>query len=113
VLLLFISLIQVAPLDATPRTKDVLQREAKRGYARVDAHPWARVFVDDKEVGTTPMAEALELKEGKHVVRYEHDWYQPYKQEIDVLAGTKESAGIYSIDFEKLNVPLKPGKTKP
>jgi hypothetical protein len=113
IMLLVISLIHVAPLDSTPRTKDVLEKQAKRGYARVDAHPWARIFVDDKEVGTTPIAEALELKEGKHVVRYEHSWYQPHVQEIDVTAGTKEAAPIFRVDFEKENLPLKPGKTKP
>jgi hypothetical protein len=113
VFLLFISLIHVAPLDATPKTKDVLKREAKRGYARVDAHPWARIFVDDKEIGVTPIADPLELREGKHTVRYEHDWYQSYEQEIDVLAGDKEAAPMNQIDFEKLGQPLKPGKTKP
>ena len=113
VLLLFISLIQVAPLDATPRTKDVLAREGKRGYARVDAHPWARISVDGKQIGVTPIADPLELKEGKHVVRYEHDWYQPYELEIEVTAGTKAAAPMNQIDFEKLHQPLQPGKTKP
>jgi eukaryotic-like serine/threonine-protein kinase len=113
VLALFLGLIHVAPLDATPRTKEVLIREAQRGYVRVDAHPWARIFVDDKEVGTTPMAKPLELKEGPHVVRFEHDWYQPLERPIEVVAGTAEAAPTISIDFEKLKIPLRPGKQKP
>ena len=106
VLLLFISLIHVAPLDATPRTRDVLIREAQRGYIRVDAQPWAKVFVDDKEVGTTPMAKPLELKEGKHTVRFVHDYYQPVERPIEVVAGTVEASPIISVDFEKLKEPL-------
>jgi hypothetical protein len=113
VLLLFISLIHVAPLDATPRTKDVLIREAQRGYIRVDAQPWAKVFVDNIEVGTTPMAKPLELKEGKHTVRFVHDYYQPVERPIEVVAGTVEASPIISVDFEKLKVPLLAGKTKP
>jgi hypothetical protein len=113
VLALFLTLIHVAPLDATPRTQEVLIREAQRGYVRVDAHPWARVFVDNHEVGVTPMAKPLELREGKHVVRFEHDWYTPVERPIEVVAGTAEAAPVISIDFEKLKVPLKRGKQKP
>ena len=47
VLLLFLGLIHVAPLGATPRTGGA-RSEAQRGYVRVDAHPWARIFVDGK-----------------------------------------------------------------
>jgi hypothetical protein len=113
VLALFLGLIHVAPLDATPRRSDVLKREAKRGFVRVDAHPWARVFVDGIEAGVTPMAKPLELREGKHVARFVHDWYQPVERSIEVVAGTAEDAPTISIDFEKLKVPLMPGKTRP
>jgi serine/threonine-protein kinase len=113
VMLLFFGLIHVAPLDATPRTREVLIREAQRGYVRVDAQPWARIFVDSKEVGMTPMAKPLELKEGKHVVRFEHDWYAPVERPIEVVAGVADAAPTISVDFEKLKTPLSPGKTKP
>ena len=113
VLALFLTLIHVAPLDATPRTKEVLIREAQRGYVHVDAHPWAHVFVDNIEVGTTPMAKPLELREGSHKVRFEHDWYAPVERPIEVVAGTAEAAPTISIDFEKLKVPLRAGKQKP
>jgi serine/threonine-protein kinase len=112
-LLLLLGFIHVGPFDDTPRTKDVLIREAQRGYLRVDAYPWARVFVDNKEVGTTPIAKPLELREGKHVVRFEHDWYQPLDRPIEVFAGTAEAAPTIRVDFEKLKVPLRSGKQKP
>jgi eukaryotic-like serine/threonine-protein kinase len=113
VLALIITFIHIAPLDATPRAKDVINREAKRGYVKVDAHPWARVSVDGKDVGVTPMANPLELREGKHTVRFAHAWYAPVERPIEVVAGTKEAAPTISIDFEKLKTPLLPGKTKP
>ena len=113
VLLLFLGLIHVAPLGATPRTKEVLIKEAQRGYVRVNAHPWARVFVDGNETGITPIAKPLELKEGKHVVRFEHDWYAPVERPIEVVAGTAEAAPADHRRFREAEDPLKPGKTRP
>jgi hypothetical protein len=46
-------------------------------------------------------------------VRFEHDWYAPIERAIEVVAGTAEAAPTISIDFEKLKVPLRPGKQKP
>src|SRR5690349_11101726 len=74
VLLLFLGLIHVAPVSATPQSKEALARSSRRGYLRVDAHPWARVFIDNEEVGVTPIAEPQRLREGSHKVRFEHDW---------------------------------------
>jgi serine/threonine-protein kinase len=108
VLLLFLGLIHVAPLGATPHSS-VIVKEAARGYLRVDAHPWARVFVDGKLAGTTPLGRPLELTEGSHVIKLEHDWYMPVEKTVDV--GDSETS--LTIDFEKLKVPLKPGKVKP
>ena len=113
VLLLFLGLIHVAPLGATPRTKEVLIKEAQRGYVRVNANPWARVFVDGNETGITPIADPLQLKEGKHVLRFEHDWYAPVERPVEVVAGTAEAAPAITVDFEKLKTALKPGKTRP
>src|SRR4029077_1232450 len=50
VLMLILGLIHVAPLSATPKTLPA--RVAGRGYVKIDARPWAHVFVDGKGVGT-------------------------------------------------------------
>jgi serine/threonine-protein kinase len=108
VLLLFLGLIHVAPLGATPRSS-VIIKETSRGYLRVDAHPWARVFVDGKLAGVTPLGRPLEVSEGQHVIKLEHDWYMPVEKTLDV--GDSETSLV--VDFEKQKVPLKPGKVKP
>jgi eukaryotic-like serine/threonine-protein kinase len=110
VLLLFLGLIHVAPLGATP--KSVVSKEAQRGYLRVDAHPWARVYVDGKLAGVTPLAKPLELVEGKHAIRFEHDWYEPIDKSVDITPTTVDTAPAAAIDFGKTGV-LKPGKAKP
>ncbi len=113
VLLLFLGLIHVAPVSATPVSKEILIKEAQRGYLRLDAQPWARVFVDDEEVGVTPMAKPLQLREGKHMVRFEHDWYEPVERSIVIVAGPIESAQNMSFNFEAAKATLKPGKKVP
>ncbi|HUJ57056.1 MAG TPA: serine/threonine-protein kinase [Kofleriaceae bacterium] len=113
VLLLFLGLIHVAPLNATPRTQPLLVKDAARGYVRVDARPWARISVDGKDAGTTPIGRPLELPVGHHVVRFEHDWYQPVERAIDVAVGSPDAAPSVSVDFETQKVSLRPGKTKP
>ena len=110
VLLLFLGLIHVAPLGATPKTP--VFKEAERGFVRVDARPWARVFVDGTLAGVTPLAKPLDLAEGRHELRFEHDWYQPVTRRIDVAPTSVENAPEISIDFEKAST-LRPGKAKP
>src|SRR3954468_3877905 len=68
VLLLFLGLIHVAPLGATPRTPTNVDRAQDRAYLRIDAKPWARVLVDGKLVGVTPFAKPIETFAGQHAL---------------------------------------------
>jgi serine/threonine-protein kinase len=110
-LVLMIGLIHVAPLGATPKTQTVI-KEQGRGYVRVNALPWARIVVDGKPLGTTPRAEPIELPEGPHVLRFEHDWYAPVTRTITIAPGTAEAATPIVIDFDK-DGHLAAGKTRP
>jgi len=113
VLFLFLGLIHVAPLEATPRSDELIEREAQRGYLRIDAHPWARVSVDGRPVGVTPMAKPLLLTEGSHSVRFDHDWYVPLVRSVVISPGPEESAQSLSINFEAIKQPLRGGKSVP
>ncbi|HEY1546741.1 MAG TPA: PEGA domain-containing protein, partial [Kofleriaceae bacterium] len=106
VLLLFLGLIHVAPLGATPKTPATATADA-RGHVRVDARPWARIYVDNMLAGVTPLGNPLDLAQGKHQIRFEHDWYQPITRAIDVTGDSD-----VSVDFKKSGV-LKPGKSEP
>jgi serine/threonine-protein kinase len=110
-LLLFMGLIHVAPLSATPVSGPL--REAGKGYVRIDAHPWANILVDGKPMGTTPLGKPLQLTEGRHSIHFEHDWYQGVDRTVDVETGPADAAIAIVVDFEAQKVPLKPGKTKP
>ncbi|MDB4954746.1 MAG: serine/threonine protein kinase [Myxococcales bacterium] len=111
VLLLMLGLIHVAPLGATPRS--VLTKDQGRGYVKINAHPWARVFLDGKDVGVTPIAKPIEVIEGPHTFKLEHDWYEPVERTLTIAGGPPAAATSLVIDFDALKIPLRPGKTKP
>ncbi len=110
VLLLFLGLIHIAPLGATPRTRTITEAKKHPATIRIDARPWARVFVDGKPAGTTPFARPLDTFDGPHHLRFEHDWYQPIEKQIDI--GANDTAATVMIDFEKQGT-LAPGKQRP
>jgi serine/threonine-protein kinase len=111
-LLLMLGLIHVAPLGATPAHSAVV-REAGRGFLRINALPWATITIDGTSYGATPMARALELKEGTHVVRFEHDWYQPIERTVEITEGVATAPKVLSLDFEAERIPTAAGKTRP
>jgi hypothetical protein len=107
--MLMIGFIYVAPLAATPATTEVT-KAIGHASIRVDASPWANVFVDGKHIGTTPMNDKLDLVEGTHTVRFEHDWFQPVERQVTVDAKTT-APQLVRVDFCAEHLPAKPGKT--
>jgi len=112
VLLLMLGLIHVAPLGATPAHSGV-GREAGRGFLRINALPWAKITIDGTPYGATPIARPIELKEGTHVVRFEHDWYQAVERTVEIVEGVATAPKLLSLDFEAERIPTAPGKTRP
>jgi serine/threonine-protein kinase len=111
VLALMLGLIHVAPLSATPAYSAV--REAGHGYLRINASPWARIWIDGVPSGQTPLAKPIALKEGAHSVRLEHDWYQPVERTVEIAEGIATAPQVLSVDFDAEQIPAAPGKTRP
>jgi len=111
VLMLMLGLIHVAPLGATPAFSPV--RTPGQGFVRLNALPWARISIDGVPAGETPIARSIALRQGTHVVRFEHDWYQPVERTVEVTEGVATAPRIVSLDFEAERIPNAPGKTRP
>jgi serine/threonine-protein kinase len=111
VLALMLGLIHVAPLSATPAHTPV--REAGRGYLRINASPWARIAIDRAPFGETPLGQPIQLREGKHVIRLEHDWYQRVERVVEITEGPATTPAVLSVDFKAEHLPLAAGKTAP
>ena len=113
VLALMLGLIHVAPLGATPETHVVVNQTVGRGFIRVHAYPWAKVSIDGKPAGETPVDKPIELPDGPHTVKFEHPWYIAVERSIDVHGGTPDGAALVSVDFPKEKVAKLAGKVVP
>jgi serine/threonine-protein kinase len=111
-LALMLGLIHVAPLGATPDTPLVVP-PTTRGYLRVTAYPWARVAIDGKAVGETPMDKPVELTNGTHTIELVHDWYQPVTRTVEIRRGSPDAPQRVGVDFVREKVAPRPGKVVP
>ncbi len=113
VLALMLGLIHVAPLGATPVTNVVVNQTVGRGFIRVHAYPWAKISIDGKPSGETPIDKPIELPDGSHTVKFDHPWYVPVERKVEVNGGTPDNAQQVSIDFAKEKITRLAGKTVP
>jgi eukaryotic-like serine/threonine-protein kinase len=111
VLALMVGLVHVAPLGSTPETQTVIKQQG-RGFVRVSALPWAKVYVDGELSVITPKVEPVELNEGSHTVRFEHPWYRPVERTVIIAASAESAAQTIAIDFENEGSVL-PGQVVP
>jgi hypothetical protein len=113
VLALMLGLIHVAPLGATPKTTVVVNQTVGRGFIRLHAYPWAKITIDGKPSGETPMDKPVELADGPHTVKFEHPFYVPVERSITVDGATPDTAPVVQVDFPKEKVTMLAGKTVP
>jgi hypothetical protein len=58
-----------------------------KGVLRLRIRPYAQVFVDGTEVGTTPGLRTVELAPGEHAVKLVHPDYQPLQRRVTIVSG--------------------------
>ncbi len=113
VLALMLGLIHVAPLGATPVTNVVVNQTVGRGFIRVHAYPWAKISIDGKPSGETPIDKPIELPDGSHTVKFDHPWYVPVERKVEVNGSTPDNAQQVSVDFAKEKITPLAGKVVP
>ena len=67
----------------------VVNQTVGRGFIRVHAYPWAKVSVDGKPAGETPIDKPIELVDGTHTLTFEHPWYVAVERPIEVNGTTR------------------------
>ncbi len=60
------------------------------------SNPWAKVFVDGRLVGETPLAQPISLVQGKHSITFSNPSFDPILKSIEVLP---ERDQVVSADF--------------
>jgi hypothetical protein len=79
--------IEVSPKTST--VTGVLERRVAHGQLSIETTPAAgvAVFIDDKAVGTTPMAQPIRLQTGRVLVRFEKAGYDLWSRYVEIRDG--------------------------
>lgn len=64
-----------------------------KGSVHILVKPWAKVFVDGDDYGTTPMAR-IELPAGEYVVRLINDMFPAVSRVISIEPGSRETVSV-------------------
>lgn len=61
--------------------------QASVGYLKLIVNPWAKIYVDDKAMGSSPPLDNLELKPGTYKIKIENPAYKPVTKSVTINAG--------------------------
>jgi serine/threonine protein kinase len=59
------------------------------GYVQISCTPWAKVFLGNEYIGTTPIAGSLKVRAGVHTVTFNNPSFLPLVRSVTVRAGTQ------------------------
>ena len=84
------------PDDKGDQAKDLLVQISKlvseiRIETNVDG---AKIFIDDKEIGSTPMKAPYAVEAGLYKVRIEADGYKPYEKDVSLAGGDSKMLDV-------------------
>jgi hypothetical protein len=54
------------------------------GYVQISCTPWAKVFLGDEYIGTTPIAEPVRVKAGAHTITFNNPSFLPIVRSVRV-----------------------------
>jgi hypothetical protein len=59
------------------------------GYVQISCTPWAKVFLGNEYIGTTPIAGSLKVKAGVHTITFNNPSFLPIARSVTVRSGTQ------------------------
>jgi serine/threonine protein kinase len=84
-----------------------VQKNLGYGSLVVDIRPWAQVFVNNEDFGTTPLRAPIKLAEGDYTIKLVHPDYPPSFQTVTIKSGQISNYRVNldtTISFIKCNV---------
>ena len=91
-----------------PRTvseKQMLSEEASSekstpdsGYIQISCTPWAKVFLGNEYIGTTPIAGSLRVKAGQHTITFNNPSFLPLVRSVKIQAGRQTNVDANFFD---------------
>lgn len=68
------------PIDKIKNTKEI-----SFGELYIKCYPWAKIFINNQFIETTPLQKNINLKEGSHLLTLVHPDYPKYSDSIKIL----------------------------
>ena len=75
----------------TLNEKTMAKQAADSGYLQVACNPWAKVYLGNEYIGTTPIAGTLKVRAGIHTLTFQNESYPPIVKTVAIEPGTLES----------------------
>ena len=57
----------------------------KFGKLYIDSYPWSRVFVNEEEIGTTPLEKPLQLEAGSYIIKFTNPDFPVLTKQVKVI----------------------------
>jgi serine/threonine protein kinase len=70
------------------------QSSTQKAYFRVNVDPWAKIYIDGQYIETTPIARAIEISAGGHLVKLDNPSYQSWQKRVNFKPGETVSMDI-------------------
>jgi serine/threonine protein kinase len=67
---------------------------AEPSFLKVTAKPWAKIYIDDRYVETTPIAKPIKVSAGAHMVKLENPSFKIWQQKITFNSGKTHSIDV-------------------
>jgi tRNA A-37 threonylcarbamoyl transferase component Bud32 len=76
--------VRISPTLTKTKKTPVTQAPS---YLKISVNPWAKIYVDDKYLETTPIARALEISAGRHAVKLENPNFKVWQKTVEFKPG--------------------------
>jgi hypothetical protein len=77
-----------APVSVTlKQIKEKVIQEKRFSYIKINVNPWAKIYIDNRYIETTPIAKPLKVRSGTHTVKLENPNFKIWQRRIDFNPG--------------------------
>jgi serine/threonine protein kinase len=67
--------------------KEKVIQEKRFSYIKINVNPWAKIYIDNRYIETTPIAKPLKVRSGTHIVKLENPNFKTWQRKIDLSPG--------------------------
>jgi len=77
--------------------------EMEYGTLSINCLPWARVFIDEEEIGTTPLFEPIRVRSGPHTITCVNPDFAPHVENIRISPNERKQLNVFLVGFLHVN----------